>query len=217
MPRRPLPNPWTPAERKLLAGLRTPHDVQVFLDATAYGSEPIYRAPRSVMRDGKAHCFDGAMFAAAAMERLGLPPLLVDLRAVRDDDHVLAVYQVGRCWGAVGKSNFVGLRGRDPVYRSLRELVMSYFDPYFNTERERSLRSFSRPVRLAAFEKLSWRTDDAAMDAIAARLDAAPHTPLLTEAQVRRLAPVDERSWAGQTVGTDFAGLFDASKKKKAR
>lgn len=214
MPRRTLPNPWTPAERKLLARLRTPHDVQVFLDATAYGSEPIYRSPRSVMRDGKAHCFDGAMFAAAAMERLGLPPLLVDLRAVRDDDHVLAVYRVGPCWGAVGKSNFVGLRGRDPVYRSLRELVMSYFDPYFNTERERSLRSFSRPVRLTAFEKLSWRTDDAAMDAIAARLDAAPHTPLLTEAQVRRLAPVDERSWAGQTVGTDFAGLFDASKKK---
>ncbi len=213
MPHRRPPSPWTPAERTVLAGLRSPQHVQAFLDGTAYGSEPVYRSPRSVLRDGKAHCFDGAMLAAAALERLGHPPLLVDLRAVRDDDHVLAVYRSGSCWGALGKSNFVGLRGRDPVYRSLRELVMSYFDPYFNTERERSLRSFSRPVRLSAFERLDWRTDDAAMDAIAARLDAAPHTPLITPAQARRLAPADERSWAGQTVGTDFAGLFQAPKK----
>lgn len=213
MPRPDVPNPWTREERRRLDALERPNDVQRFLDATAYGSEPIYRSPRSVLRDGKAHCFDGAMFAAAALERLGFPPLLVDLRAVRDDDHVLAVYRVDRCWGAVGKSNFVGLRGRDPIYRSLRELVMSYFDPYFNTERERSLRSFSRPVRLRAFERRQWRTDDAAMDLIAAALDATPHTPLLTAAQARRLAPVDERSWAGQTVGTDFAGLYDASKK----
>jgi hypothetical protein len=207
-------NPWTPKERKLLASLRTPFAVQRYLDGCAYGSEPIYRSPRSVMRDGKAHCFDGAMFAAAALERLGFPPLLVDLRAVRDDDHVLAVFRVDGCWGAVAKSNFVGLRWRDPVFRSLRELAMSYFDAYFNTVRERSLRSFSRPVSLRAFERLAWRIDDAAMDVIAARLDAAPHTELLTPQQVKRLAPVDERSWAGQTVGTDAKGLYDASRKK---
>lgn len=201
---------WTRPERQLLARLKKPQQIQAHLDTTSYSSEPIYRSPRSVMRDHRAHCFDGAMFAAAALERIGFEPLLVDLRAVRDDDHVLAVFQVDGCWGAIGKSNFVGLRGRDPVYRSLRELAMSYFDPYFNTERERTLRSFSKPVKLARFEKLNWRTDDAAMDVIADALNAAKHEALISEAQAKRLWPVDERSWNGQTVGTDFAGLFKA-------
>jgi hypothetical protein len=165
-----------------------------------------------VLRDGRAHCFDGAMFAAAALERLGHAPLLIDLRAVRDDDHVLAVYREGACWGAVGKSNFVGLRGRDPVYRSLRELAMSYFEAYFNSDRERTLRSVSRAVSLRRFEKLSWRIDDAAMDEIAKALDVSPHTPLITAAQAKRLARVDERTWAGHTVGTDFAGTWKPSK-----
>lgn len=201
---------WTAAEKKLLAGLKKPQQIQARLDGTSYSSEPIYRSPRSVIRDNRAHCFDGAMFAAAALERIGFEPLLVDLRAVRDDDHVLAVFQVDGCWGAIGKSNFVGLRGRDPVYRTLRELAMSYFDPYFNTERERTLRSFSKPVKLSRFEKLNWRTDDAAMDVIADALNAAKHEELITPAPAMRLWPVDERSWMGQTVGTDFAGLFKA-------
>ncbi len=174
MPRRPLPNPWTAAERKVLDRLRTPADVQRLLEKTAYSTEPIYRSPRAVLRDMRAHCFDGAMLAAAALERLGHEPQLVDLRAHRDDDHVLAVYRVGRDWGAIGKSNFVGLRGRDPVYRSLRELAMSYFEAYFNLDRERSLRSVSKPVKLRAFERLDWRTADVAMEAIAARLDQSP-------------------------------------------
>lgn len=206
--------PWTSAEKKLLSRLKKPEQVQAFLDGVPYSSEPIYRSPRSVMRDGKAHCFDGAMFAAAALERVGFPAMLVDLRAVRDDDHVLAVFQVDGGWGAIGKSNFVGLRGRDPVYRSLRELAMSYFDPYFNSERERTLRSFSKPVKLKAFEKLAWRTDDAAMDAIADALNAAKHEPLITEQQARRLWKVDERTWTGHTVGTDFAGTWKPGQQK---
>ncbi len=199
---------WTAAERTVLAGLRSPRHIQAFLDTLPYSAEPIYRSPRSVLRDRKAHCFDGAMLAAAGLERLGFPPLLLDLRAVRDDDHVLAVFRVDGCWGALGKSNFVGLRGRDPVYRSLRELAMSYFEAYFNLERVRSLRSVWKPVKLSAFEAHRWRTEDGAMDAIADALDAAPHEALVTPAQVRRLWPVDERTWAGHTVGTDFAGAF---------
>ncbi|MBL9039035.1 MAG: hypothetical protein JNG84_11005 [Archangium sp.] len=207
-----LPNPWTAAERKALAKLRTPGHVQAFLDATAYSSEAIYRSPRSVLRDRKAHCFDGAMLAAAVLERLGFEPLLVDLRAVRDDDHVLAVYRREGAWGAVAKSNFEGLRCRDPDNRSLRELAMSYFEGYFNTERERTLRSVSRPVRLRSFERLEWRTEDDAMNAIADALDASPHAPLLTRSQVARLGLVDARTWEGHTVGTDFAGTWKPSK-----
>ncbi len=202
------PVKWAPAEKKLLSALKKPQQIQAHLDGTSYSSEPIYRSPRSVMRDNRAHCFDGAMFAAAALERIGFEPLLLDLRAVRDDDHVLAVFQDDGCWGAIGKSNFVGLRGRDAVYRSLRELAMSYFEPYFNSDRERTLRSFSTPVKLKKFEKLNWRTEDAAMDAIADALNAAKHEPLISEAQAKRLWPVDERTWAGHTVGTDSAGLW---------
>jgi hypothetical protein len=215
MPRRSVPSPWTPAERKVLDRLKTPGHVQRFLESTAYSTEPIYRSPRAVLRDRRAHCFDGAMFAAAALERLGFEPMLVDLRAHRDDDHVLAVFRAGDAWGAVAKSNFVGLRGRDPVYRSLRELAMSYFDGYFNLERRRSLRSFSRPVKLSAFERLSWRTDDAAMDVIADRLDESPHTPLLSAAAARGLDPIDQRTWDAHTLGTDFAGAYDPNKPKR--
>ncbi|MBE2250138.1 MAG: hypothetical protein IAE78_11365 [Myxococcus sp.] len=213
MKRRPLPNPWTPAERKVLDRLRTPGDVQRLLETTAYSSEPIYRSPRSVLRDGKAHCFDGAMLAAAALERQGYEPLLVDLRAHRDDDHVLAVYRTAGGWGAVAKSNFVGLRGRAPVYRTMRELAMSYFESYFNLERRPSLRSVSPPLKLRAFERLEWRINDRAMDTIAARLDASPHAPLLSAAAARRLDDIDQRTWDGHTVGTDFAGAYDPRKK----
>lgn len=208
MKRRTLPDPWTPAERRELNRLKTAGDVQRLLETTSYSTEPIYRSPRSVLRDRKAHCFDGAMLAAAALERLGYEPMLVDLRAHRDDDHVLAVYREQGAWGAIAKSNFVGLRGRAPVYRSLRELAMSYFESYFNLERRPSLRSVSPPLKLRAFERLAWRTDDAAMDTIAARLDASPHAPLLTAAVARRLDDIDQRTWDGHTVGTDFAGAY---------
>ena len=98
------------------------------------------------------------------------------------------------------------------VYRSVRELAMSYFEAYFNSEKERTLRSVSRPVSLAPFERLRWRTDDVAMDAIAAALDESPHTDLISALQARKLAPVDPRTWAGHTVGTDFAGTWKPSK-----
>ena len=203
---------WTAGELSVLKTLKTPERIQTFLDTTAYSTEAIYRSPRSVLRDRKAHCFDGAMLAAAALERLGFPPLLIDLRAERDDDHVLAVFKSDGCWGAIGKSNFVGLRGRDPVYRSLRELAMSYFEAYFNSERERTLRSCSKAVSLNAFERQQWRINDDAMNAIADRLDASPHAALITKAQARRLAPVDERTLQGQTICNDFAGTWKPSK-----
>jgi hypothetical protein len=105
-----------------------------------------------VLRDRLAHCFEGALFAAGALRALGHPPLLLDLEAVRDDDHVLAVFRRNGAWGALAKSNYAGLRFREPVYRTLRELAMSYFEDYYSVEGERSLRSFStRPVNLARF------------------------------------------------------------------
>ena len=129
-------------ETRVLKALKTPEKIQRFLDTEiAYNKEPdgdTIRSPRRVLRDRLAHCLEGALLAAAALRVQGFPPLLLDLEAVRDDDHVLAVFKQHGHWGAIAKSNYSGLRFREPVYRSLRELVMSYFEHYFNVPREDS-------------------------------------------------------------------------------
>ena len=121
----------TKSELQLFVKLKTPFKVQEFLDSIPYSDEERYRCPRSVLQDRKAHCYDGAVFAAAALRMIGYPPLLVDmLPNNRDDDHILAVFRRKKRWGAVAKSNFSGLRFREPVYRGLHELIMSYFESY---------------------------------------------------------------------------------------
>lgn len=197
----------TPAERRQLAALDRPERIQAFLDDIPYSTDHFYRAPRSVLRDRRAHCFDGALFAAAALWRAGFPPQVVDLRAVRDDDHVIAVFRRGRHLGAVAKSNMTGLRWREPIHRSLRELVLSYFDDYFSVEGRRTLRSYSRPLDLRSIP-FDWTTCDERLDEVAERLDALPHRALLTPAMIRRLIPVDRRSFDAGMLGADDAGLY---------
>ena len=141
----------------------------------------------------------GALFAAAALRMLGYPPLLLDLEAVRDDDHVLAIFRAGKHWGAIGKSNYSGLRFREPVYRNIRELVMSYFEHYYNPEREKTLRTYSRPVNLARFDSISWMTSEEDPWAIPEYLCTIPHTPLLRART--RLTLVDDRLFAAGLTG----------------
>ena len=203
---------FTATQEARIASLDTPFRVQQFLDSIPYSDEKIYRCPARVLDDRKAHCFDGAVFAAAALRRLGHPPLLLDQRAVRDDDHVLAVFRRNDRWGAIAKSNFVGLRFREPVFRSLRELVMSYFEAFFNVEGEKTLRAYSTPLRLERFDQLSWETSDDAMDVIAGRLDSIRHFPILTEEMERTLSPVDSRSMSAGMLGVNEAGLYRPSR-----
>jgi hypothetical protein len=158
-------------------------------------------SPRRVLAARTAHCLEGAVFAAAALRVLGFPPLLLDLEAVQDTDHVLAVWRERGAWGAIAKSNFSGLRFRAPVYRTLRELVMSYFDGYVNLRGERTLRAYSRPVSLARFDGRAWATADGDLWFIAERLLTVPHTRLLTPAMERRLGRVDRRSLDAGLVG----------------
>ncbi|MBI1800427.1 MAG: hypothetical protein HYR71_02215 [Chloroflexi bacterium] len=185
-----------------------PADVQAALDEIPYSAEDRYRSPLSVMRDRQAHCFDGALFAAAALRRLGYPPLIVNLFAERDDEHLIAIYKHGGGFGAVAKSNFVGLRFREPVYRGLRELVMSYFEPYYNVQGEKTLRSYTRPLNLTGFDRLDWMTCDDALDAIAERLDSLQRIPLLTPSMVAALSRVDGRSYRAGLLGVNEAGLY---------
>ena len=196
------------AEKRLLRSLSTPAKIQEFLDRIPYSSDPIYRSPRSVIRDRKAHCFDGAVFAAAALQAIGELPLIMELKAVRDDDHLLALFRRDGCWGAVAKSNFVGLRYREAIFRNLRELSLSYFEEFYNINGEKTLRAYSAPLDLGRFAADSWQTIDSALDRVAGRLDRIRHYPLLTRRQERGLAPVDERFYRAGLLGADEKGLF---------
>ncbi len=194
----------TREETALLRSLRTPEKVQAYLDGLAYNVEPdgeTLRSPRRVIRDRTAHCAEGAFFAAAAFRVNGRPPLIVDLESVRDDDHILAAYRDRDLWGAVATSKFAGLRFRAPVYRTVRELVMSYFEDYYNWDGERTLRAYSRPVSLARFDRISWMTAEEDLWPIVEYLSVARHTPLLPATVARALPRLDTRSYESGVLG----------------
>lgn len=196
---------WSGSERRVFQKLRSPIRIQHFLDEDiGYNTEPngdTCRSPRLVLRDRVAHCMEGALIAAAALRCLGHPPLLVDLEAVRDSDHVLAVYRMHGHWGALAKSDYAGLRFREPVYRTIRELVMSYFEDYYNPAGEKTLRAFSRPVSLRQFDRIGWMTAERDVWEIPNYLCEISHTQILTPAMERRLAKMDERSFKAGRVG----------------
>ena len=199
------PDDFSRDELAILRRLRTPERIQSFLDSEiAYNKEPhgaTCRSPRRVLHDRMAHCLEGALFAAAALRVHGFPPLLLDLEAVRDDDHVLAIFRVRGHWGAVAKSNYSGLRFREPVYRTLRELAMSYFEHYYNLRKEKTLRRYSRPVNLKRFDGIGWMTAEADVWAIPEHLCTIPHTPLVPPRLLAGLGRVDERLFAAGLVG----------------
>jgi len=192
-------------ERALFRRLKSPARIQAFLDELPYNLEPdgpTCRSPRMALRHKTAHCMEGALLAAAALRWLGHEPLLLDLEAVRDDDHVLALFRIHGYWGAIAKSNYSGLRFREPVYRSLRELAMSYFEHYFNLQGEKTLRRYSRPVRLRRFDRIRWMTTEEEVWAIPEHLVAIPHYPLMTPTQQRALGRVDARLFAAGLLGS---------------
>ena len=194
----------TARETALLRRLSTPAKVQAYLDGLTYNLEKggeTLRSPRRVMRDRTAHCAEAAFLAAAAFRVHGRRPLVVDLEAVRDDDHVIAVYRERELWGAVALSKFAGLRFRSAAYRTLRELVMSYFEDYYNWDGERTLRAYSRPVSLARFDRIGWMTSEEDLWPIVEHLAVIPHVPLIDRAVERALPRLDRRSYASGILG----------------
>jgi hypothetical protein len=192
---------FTPSELRTLRALKTPAGIQKFLDDLPYNLSYTARSPKEVMHDRTASCLEGGIFGAAALRVLGFPPLIFDLEAEQDTDHVVAIFKVRGHWGAVAKSNFTGCRYREPVYRSLRELAMSYFNIYFNLRGERSLRRYSRPVNLARFDPLQWVATDKPIWFIAEYLCEIPHISLLTSPMAKNLTRVDQRTLRGEMVG----------------
>lgn len=182
------------AEYALLRRLDTPEKIQHFLYGLKQNFEPdgdSCNSVRVVLERRRAHCIEGAMLAACALWIHGEPPLLLDQQAERDFDHVVALFRRKGCWGAISKTNGIGLRWRDPVYRSLRELSMSYFHEYYNRHDRKTLRTYSRPFDLRRLKPSQWVTaQDGAWDLIDA-LEATRHYRLVTRAQQRALARRD--------------------------
>lgn len=189
-------------EFRFLRTLSSPLKTQNYLDDLPYNKEPngdTCRSPRRVIRDQTAHCFEGALLAAAALRVQGREPLILDLESVRDDDHVIAIYRDYNCWGAIAKSNYSGLRFREPVYRTLRELAVSYFEDYFNIAGEKTLRAFSsRPVNLKRFDKLQWMTAEEDLWALPEYLYTIQHTDILT---TQKRMYTDDRLYQAGAVG----------------
>jgi hypothetical protein len=189
--------------------LDTPAKIQQFLDDLPYNTEAdgeTFRSPRRVLADRTANCIEGAVFAAAALRVQGEPPLIMDLTAVRDEDHVIAVFRRRDLWGAIGSSKFTGLRYREPVYRTLRELAMSYFEHYFNLAGERTLRGYGRPVNLTRFDAMHWMTSAQDLWPIAEHLEQIPHISLLPPTAARRLTPLAPQLQAAGLLDHPTAG-----------
>jgi hypothetical protein len=201
-------NIWTRSELLLLKRHATPDRAQRLLDSLPYRCESGHFSALSALREGHAHCFDGSLLAAAALMRGEHTPLLIDLCAEKDDDHVICAYRWKGHWGAVAKSNFPGLRFREPIYRNPRELVLSYFELYFSMKRFKSLRRFSKPMQLPSVSRINWECDDAAADHLVTLLTARPHYELLGGAQKRVLRPVDQRLYQSQLLGVNRKGVY---------
>ncbi len=186
---------FSPAELKTLRSINTPRKIQDFLDTIPMNFEEAGEtclSPRSVLRQRRAHCMEGAMLAATALRLAGYPPLVMDLKATDDDfDHVVAVFEEDGCWGAISKTNHGVLRYREPIYRTLRELAMSYFHEYFTNDGRKTLRSYSGALNLSRFDASHWMTSEDDLWDIPEYLDTIRHYPILSRPQIARLRKAD--------------------------
>ncbi|MEK7600549.1 MAG: hypothetical protein AAB463_01130 [Patescibacteria group bacterium] len=184
----------TSEERALMGSLRTPERVQDFLSALPANHEPegdSCLSPHLVMQNRTAHCFEGALFAAATLWYHGQRPLLLDLQtAPHDFDHVVALFRRDGLWGAISKTNHAVLRWRDPIYRTVRELALSYFHEYFLDSGEKTLRAYSRPFSLERFGA-EWVVSDEPLWYIGDALDASPHSSIAPLRILRRARPAE--------------------------
>jgi hypothetical protein len=192
----------SPKDVKTLRSLKTPVRIQQFVDALQYQYADTAGSPQRVLRDRKGHCLEGALLAAAALRANGHPPLLMDLEAVRDDDHVIALYRENGLWGGVAKSNYAGLRFRAPIYRTLRELALSYFEHYYNLRGERTLRAYSGPVNLARLDRQHWMTSEDDVWCVPELLMGAKHYELFPGKIARSLPRLDRRSFEAGLHGS---------------
>jgi hypothetical protein len=210
-----------PADLKAtFQSLKSPIDIQRYLDGLAYIGEERDRCPLDVMKDKQCHCLDGGLFAALALRQIGDPGLLIDLIPAKnekgvklDDDHVLAVYRRHGLWGAIAKSNFPWLRYREPAYRNLRELVMSYFEVYFSVEAIKALRGYTRPFNISHYDRLSYAWDESGAAELYRTFYRRKEIRLITRKTEALLQPVDQRAYDSGALGVNWDWVYQPTDK----
>lgn len=184
----------SPSEMAVFKKLNTPIKIQDYLDSLPinWGKHGhTYMSPRRVLREQKMHCLEGALFAALALWVHGEKPLLMDLKADGDDDHVVALYKRNGYWGAISKTNHATLRFRDPIYKTLRELAVSYFHEYFvNKTGKKVLRSYSEPFALKKWGS-DWVTSEEDLSNLVDALDGSVHHKIFSPKNKRFIRKAD--------------------------
>ncbi len=211
---------FSPKELRTLFSLDSPKKIQRYLHKIGYNLEEsgeTCSSPRRVLREKEANCIEAAIFAAAALRLHGYPPLIVDLTSVRDDDHVIAVFNRFGHWGSIAKSKYTGLRYREPIYRTIRDLVLSYFEDYFNFRGEKTLRGYSRAVNLSRFDKVKWMTTEENLFCISDYLNDIPHSALITRGMANNLSTVTSISKEAGELWMMRTGILRKLRPKRGR
>ncbi len=182
----------SPSEHAVFKKLNTPHKIQDYLEALPqnfhFSRAETFRSPRRMLQKKSAYCFEGAVFAAASLAYHGREPLLLDIQTSDDDfDHVVALFKEGDRWGALSKTNNPVLRYRDPVYKTVRELAMSYFHEYFLANGKKTMLAYSKPFHLSKFKAEQWVTTEDPLDWLAEKLDDSPHFPVAPASPLKNL------------------------------
>ena len=204
----------TPLKEKFRS-LTSPIEVQRYLDSLPYIGEERDRCPLDVMKDGQCHCLDGGLLAALTLRRTGEAGILIDLVPGKDsqgrnldDDHVLALFRRHGRWGAVAKSNFPWLRYREPVYRTVRELVMSYFEVYYSVAGIKALRGYTRPFDIARFDELDYAWDEQGAKRLYKKFYARKEIRLIPPESEALLEPVDKLAYDSGILGVNWDWVY---------
>lgn len=181
---------------KLIKSLNTPSKIQSFINSLQINFEEkkeTCQSPKTVLKSRKAHCMEGAMLAACILRYHGFEPLLLDIEATpKDFDHVVALFKIDNLYGSISKTNHSVLRYREPIYKSIRELALSFFHEYFTDSGAKTMRNYSNPVNLKKFDNLNWMTSDDEVWFIPDYLTKISHKPILNKKQISNLRKADE-------------------------
>lgn len=199
---------FSPSEKRFLRSLNTPDKIQAYVSQLVYNPTDHASSPRWVMITGEGHCFEGGLIAAAALELQGHKPLMINLTAENDDNHVLTIYKAQTGWGSISKSNTTLLGGRRPYYSNIRELVMSYFDFYFNSNGQLSLHAYSTPINLNDYNSWEWRTTDNDLLEMGMSFGDRPHHEIVCPKKIKKLTRVEKKIQNACFLGSDPSGLF---------
>lgn len=203
-----MENSWLESEKRVFKLLNSPQKIQTYLEKTAYNPNYFIKSPRFVLKKKTAHCFEGALLAAAILEFYGEKPMLMHFKAFNDDHHVVTLFKEGNKWGAISKTNTTMLGFRSALFPSVESLAASYFDFYFNTKREKSLLGYAAPINLKRYERWDWRWTENDLTQMGLQLLTLKHKWLATKGDLKQTPKVSKRLSEACFYQSDVKGLY---------